>query len=61
MRYRESCSQSERNKREYVDGLEALVQKLQKQASSVRFKYASDITKDGERHRSDFRKILAGL
>jgi hypothetical protein len=58
MIYREEDHASEVYKQNYLDGIERLIEKRQKEAEKAREKYIEDIFSDTERYREEFKAML---
>ena len=58
MNYTEKKSFTEKYKQEYVDGIEAVINKRQKQAEKIRDEYAKNIFETPEKYREDFKEML---
>lgn len=58
MNYKEERVASKGGKQNYIDGIERLIAKKQKEAEVIRDEYAKDIMTDTERYRRDLRELL---
>ena len=58
MNYREELTNANTYKQNYLDGINNLINKKQKDATSVRENYVKDILTDGERYRNDLKKMF---
>ncbi len=58
MEYTEDFNKSEKYKQLYVDGIEQLIEKKQREAFLKRKEYAEDILTDTEKYREDFISLL---
>lgn len=58
MKYSEEKKLTEIYKRSYVDGLNSIIEKRQKQAEAIRKDYVKNIFDNQEKYREDFKKML---
>ena len=58
MFYREEKEQSKIYKKEYVDGIERVIEKRQKDMEKLRAEYVKDICEDREKYRTAFKEML---
>lgn len=58
MRYNEKTELTDSYKKDYVNGLETIIEKLQKNAEKIRDEYAVNILSEQEKYRDDLRKML---
>lgn len=58
MHYRETYSNSEPYKKQYLKGVEVLIKKLEEEAGKERESYIKGIMEDKEKYRKDFRNML---
>ena len=58
MIYREEDCVSQPYKQNYLDGIEKLIEKKQKEAEAIRKEYAKSIFSDSERYREQFKAML---
>ncbi len=58
MKYSEEKEDAKKFKQDYVNGLEQLIQRRQKEAEANRMEYIKNIFQDQETYRQDFKKML---
>lgn len=58
MKYREEGKVTQIYKKNYVDGIEKIIEKRQKEAECIRNEYAKDIFLNQEKYRNDLKKML---
>ena len=58
MNYREEMQVTEKYKKEYVEGINEVLEKRQKEAEIIRDNYLKDIFKNQEKYRDDFKNML---
>lgn len=58
MKYKEEKAVTQVYKKNYVDGIEKIIEKRQREAESIRNKYAKDIFKNPEKYRNDLKTML---
>ena len=58
MKYREELHKSRQYKVDYLDGLEKVIERRQREAEAVRNEYVKDIFNSPERYREDFKAML---
>ncbi len=58
MNYREEKEKSKQFKKEYLDGIEALIRKREKACEQERNLYIKDIFKNQDKYREDLKKLL---
>ena len=58
IKYTEDAKASEQFKRNYRDGLDAIISARQEELAKKRAEYAADIFTDGDRYREDLKKML---
>ena len=58
MIYREEIKQTEQNKKTYLEGIRAVINKRQKDAEEARAEYFGDVFTDQERYRGGLRQML---
>ncbi len=58
MKYREERTDAETTKKAYVEGIDKLIDKLQREAENRRGEKGKDILRNPEKHRAEFRRML---
>lgn len=58
MKYTEKKSFTQKYKKKYANGIEAIIRKRQKQAEKIRNEYAKNIFETPEKYREDFKEML---
>lgn len=61
MNYREEKEKSKQFKKEYLDGIEALIRKREKACEQERNLYIKDIFKNQDKYREDLKNYSDGL